>query len=71
MINPKEIQNGCEEWEIFTTKVRGKIKKFVEYNCRTADGTLFAVVKPTLNECRNAFAVWIANRTHNSKLLNL
>jgi hypothetical protein len=52
-------ERGKENYESFRN-YRGK--KYVCYDFRDYDGELFSVVKPTLEECREAKDQWISNK---------
>ena len=47
--------DGQEQYEQFTM---GR-KKYVQYDYRTPNGTLFSCVKPSLEACRTARDTWM------------
>ena len=49
---------GQEQYEIFTSKVGGKSKKYYQYDYRHTYGELFSCIKPTLEACRAARDEW-------------
>ena len=53
MLDPKNIGPGQEQYEKFTTMIRGAKSRY-QYDYRHTDGELFSCVKPTLKECRAA-----------------
>ncbi len=50
---------GQEQYETFTRKVRGRFKRYVQYDYRHTDGELFSCVKPTLIACRAERDEWL------------
>ena len=50
---------GTERYETFRNHTG---KRFVMYDYRDLDGTLFSIVKPTLEECRAAKNEWIKQK---------
>ena len=50
---------GQEQYETFTCKVAGKVKRYYQYDYRHTDGELFSCVKPTLTKCRDARDTWV------------
>ncbi len=50
---------GSENYEIFTTRLRRKRVKRVQYDYRTPDGELFATVASSLTECRHLRDEWL------------
>jgi len=50
---------GQEQYETFTRKIRGKTKKYYQYDYRHTNGILFSCVKPTLEACRIARDSWL------------
>jgi hypothetical protein len=64
----KSDVNGCsttvagqEKYESFS--VRGK--SFYQYDYRTESGRLFSCVRPSLEKCRAALAVWMVTNNYN------
>lgn len=53
---------GSENYEIFTTRLRGKRVKRVQYDYRTPDGELFSTVASSLTECRHRRDEWLSKR---------
>lgn len=53
---------GSENYEVFTTRLRGKRVKRVQYDYRTPDGELFATVASSLTECRHRRDEWLSKR---------
>jgi len=60
--------NGCstttagqENYESFTVRN----KTFYQYDYRTASGHLFSCVRPSLEKCRAALAVWMVTNEYN------
>lgn len=53
---------GSENYEIFTTRLRGKRVKLVQYDYRTPDGELFSTVASSLTECRHRRDEWLSKR---------
>lgn len=51
-----------ENYEIFTTRLRGKRVKRVQYDYRTPGGELFATVASSLTECRHRRDEWLSKR---------
>lgn len=56
MLNPKELQNGQEQYESYYSDVLRKTK--VQYDYRHTNGELFCV-KNFLGECRRARDNWL------------
>jgi len=56
---------GSENYEVFTTRLRGKRVKRVQYDYRTPDGELFATVASSLIECRHRRDEWLEKRQAN------
>ncbi len=55
-------QAGQEQYETFYSAHRGRKVSRVMYDYRTAEGDLFSVVDPTLQECRLKRDEWLAKR---------
>ena len=51
-----------ENYEIFTTRLRGERVKRVQYDYRTPDGELFTTVASSLTECRHRRDEWLSKR---------
>lgn len=52
-------QPGKENYETFTTKLRGKSIRKVQYDYRTPDGELFTCVGADLEDCRRRRDEWL------------
>lgn len=59
-------QPGSENYEVFTTRLRGQRVKRVQYDYRTPDGELFATVASTLDECRHRRDEWLSKQQANA-----
>jgi len=53
---------GQEQYEMFSRKVGGTVKKYIQYDYRHTDGELFSCIKPTLEACRAARDEWLENK---------
>ncbi len=53
---------GSENYEVFTTRLRGKRIKRVQYDYRHTDGELFSTVASSLTECRHRRDEWLNKR---------
>lgn len=53
---------GQEQYETFYSVHRGRKVSRVMYDYRTAEGDLFSVVAPTLQECRLKRDEWLAKQ---------
>ena len=49
---------GTEKYEKFSFSHKPR-KTFIQYAYRDVDGTLFSIVRPTLEECRNKRDEWL------------
>jgi hypothetical protein len=56
------VQNGQENYEFFTTKIRRKTIKRVQYDYRDTSGELFSCIAPTLETARKRRNQWLANK---------
>ncbi|GHU60052.1 hypothetical protein AGMMS49975_28620 [Clostridia bacterium] len=54
MADPKNLKNGEEQYEKFTHGTGRRKKSYVQYDYRDSNGKLFSIVRPTLEECRQA-----------------
>lgn len=59
-------QPGKENYEHFTTRLRGKSVRRTQYDYRTPDGELFATVASSLIECRHRRDEWLEKRQANA-----
>ena len=50
---------GTEKFERFQSGIGRRRRKLVQYDYRHTDGELFACVKATLDECREARDKWL------------
>lgn len=57
---------GSENYEVFTTHLRGKRVKRVQYDYRTPSGELFVTVASSLIECRHRRDEWLEKRQANA-----
>ena len=55
-------QAGQEQYETFYSAHRGRKVSRVMYDYKTAEGDLFSVVAPTLQECHLKGDEWFAKR---------
>lgn len=63
MLNPKNLDNGEEQYETFERKRGPRERKvFVQYDYRDIGGNLFSTVKSTLYECRVARDEWLKSK---------
>jgi hypothetical protein len=53
---------GQEQYECYSPKMKGKIRKFCQYDYRHTDGELFSCVKATLKDCRAARDLWLEKK---------
>lgn len=56
---------GKENYEIFTSRLRGQRVKRVQYDYRAEDGELFSTVASSLTECRRRRDEWLSKRAAN------
>lgn len=49
---------GTEKYETFRFSHRPR-KTYVQYDYRDADNTLFSIIRPTLEECRDKRDEWL------------
>jgi hypothetical protein len=61
MLEPKNLQNGSEQYEKFRVSlgIGRKSKTKYQYDYRHRNGELFSVIKSTIAECRAARDNWI------------
>jgi len=57
---------GSENYEVFSTRLRGQRVKRVQYDYRTQDGELFSTVASSLTECRHRRDEWLSKREANT-----
>ena len=55
-------QPGKENYEHFTTRLRGKSVRRTQYDYRTPDGELFACDGVDLDDCRKKRDEWLRRR---------
>ena len=48
MLYPHLLENGNEQWEVYSRKG----KTFIQYDYRDNNGKLFSCVRPSLEACR-------------------
>jgi hypothetical protein len=61
---------GQEQYESFFRKVKGKNKKYCQYDYRHMDGELFSCVKATLEECRAERDLWLEKKRGKAMTIN-
>ena len=54
---------GTEKYERFQLGCGRRKRTLIQYDYRDNDGTLFACVKPTLEECRIERDKWMTDKT--------
>ena len=57
MLNPCNIETGCEQYEEFVSHINGKT--YVDYQYRHIDRQIFGCIRPTIEQCSEAKEVWI------------
>lgn len=57
---------GTEKYEKFGFSHKPR-KTYIQYDYRDTDGTLFSIVRPTLEECRNQRDKWLQKRKEELK----
>lgn len=59
MLNPKGLQNGCEQHEGYFIRLNGKRQDMVQYDYRANNGKLFSCVARDLQAARQKRDNWL------------
>ena len=60
------IIHAQEKYEEITTRKGVRVKHWVQYDYRDADGELFSCVRPSLKDCRIARNEWLIKKGRKS-----